>query len=458
MPSFSTPLSGLNADSQDLSVIANNLANLNTVGYKADVTNFQDLFYQQIGTNGAGNPIQVGVGTQISGISGNFTQGSIETTGVPTDIALEGSGFITLENNGLQEFTRAGDLTVAANGALMTADGGLVQGYQAINGVINTNQTLGAISIPAGLTSPPNATSNVALTLNLNSGTAIAPSPASQQSGTGINPSTVLATGKTLTFTDGTNAFTYSSSQVDQRKAGHLAQAIQVAFQELGVFKASNTKVPLRDADAMPFEKAQEVENTQLTADLGRIVNPMKGILTGAAEAQSLHDAQEAIQKALHPEIEQSEVSMLLRREGLTISLKEAGFYNSGAPTIRPDSLGAISRLVQVLKERPENLRIEGHTDDVPIHNSRFASNWELSSARATEMIRLLITQYGFDPSRLSAAGYAEFHPIAPNTTADGRAQNRRVDIVVLAPMQIPANPGVSEPSSQQSGSSAHVP
>jgi len=244
----------------------------------------------------------------------------------------------------------------------------------------------------------------------------------------------------------------YSSSQVDERKAGHLAQAIQVAFQELGVFKASNTKVPLRDADAMPFEKAQVVENTQLTADLSRIVNPMKGILTGAAEAQSLHDAQEAIQKALRAEIEKNEVSMLMRREGLTISLKEAGFYDSGTATIRPDSLGAIARLVTVLKERPENLRIEGHTDDVPIHNSRFASNWELSSARATEMIRLLITQYGFDPSRLSAAGYAEFHPIAPNNTADGRAQNRRVDILVLAPVQMPAAAGTSGPDSQPSG------
>jgi len=249
----------------------------------------------------------------------------------------------------------------------------------------------------------------------------------------------------------------YSSSQVDERKAGHLAQAIQVAFQELGVFKASNTKVPLHDPDAMPFEKAQVVENTQLTADLGRIVDPMKGILTSAAEAQSLRDAEEAIQKALHAEIDQKEVSMLMRREGLTISLKEAGFYDSGAATIRPDSLAAISRLAGVLKERPENLRIEGHTDNVPIHNSRFASNWELSSARATEMIRLLITQFGFDPSRLSAAGYAEFHPIAPNSTPDGRAQNRRVDIVVLAPVQIPANPDVKEPA-PQSGSPAPPP
>src|SRR5579863_5591691 len=137
MPSFSTPLSGLNADSQDLSVIANNLANLNTVGYKADVTNFQDLFYQQIGTNGAGDPVQVGVGTQISAVSGEFTQGSIEATGVPTDVAIQGAGFITVDKGGLQEYTRAGNLSIAADGSLLTPDGGQVQGYQAVNGVIN---------------------------------------------------------------------------------------------------------------------------------------------------------------------------------------------------------------------------------------------------------------------------------------------------------------------------------
>ena len=113
--------------------------------------------------------------------------------------------------NGLQEFTRAGDLSVGANGALLTADGGLVQGYQAVNGVISPSQTLGAISIPAGLISPPNPTSNVAITLNLDSGTQIAPSPASQQTGTGITPSTVLNTGSVLAISDGTNTFSYTT-------------------------------------------------------------------------------------------------------------------------------------------------------------------------------------------------------------------------------------------------------
>ena len=92
-----------------------------------------------------------------------------------------------------------------------------------------------------------------------------------------------------------------------------------------------------------------------------------------------------------------------------------------------------MKRIAEVLNAQPNNIRIEGHTDNVPIHNSHFASNWELSTARATEMIRLFITRYNISASRLSAAGYAEYHPAVSNQTAEGRAQNRRVDVVVLA-------------------------
>jgi flagellar hook protein FlgE len=211
MPSFSTPLSGLNADSQDLSVIANNLANLNTVGYKDATINFQDLFYQQIGTNGSGDPVQVGVGVTISAISGNFTQGSIQATGVPTDVAIQGNGFLVTAHKGVQEFTRAGNLSVAADGSLETADGGLVQGYEAVNGTISPSQTLGAVSVPQGLISPPNPTSNVSVTMNLDSATPVAPSPASQQSGGGIAPATILRTGSVLTISDGTNTMSYTT-------------------------------------------------------------------------------------------------------------------------------------------------------------------------------------------------------------------------------------------------------
>ncbi|HSZ18210.1 MAG TPA: flagellar motor protein MotB [Candidatus Acidoferrum sp.] len=254
----------------------------------------------------------------------------------------------------------------------------------------------------------------------------------------------------------------YSSSQVDKRKAGRLALAIQVAFQELGVFQTSNTKIPLKDEDAIPFENVQVVENINKDTDLKRIVNPMKGVLSSASESQSLQEAQAAIQRALDPEIHRHEVTMSMRREGLVVSLKEMGFFDSGSATVRPGSLDAISRLAVVLKQRPENLRIEGHTDNIPIHTARFASNWELSTSRATDLIQLLIMQYGLPPSHLSAAGYGEFHPVADNGTPEGRAQNRRLDVVILAPFQPVApsqqngNPRVPEPAGALEPSVGH--
>jgi chemotaxis protein MotB len=234
----------------------------------------------------------------------------------------------------------------------------------------------------------------------------------------------------------------YSSSQVDKRKAGHLAMAIQVAFQELGVFQASSSKVPLKDDEAMPFEKVQIIENINKETDMKRIVNPMKGILTSASPSQeqaqtlSLQKAQEEIQKALDPEIQRHEVAMSVRGEGLVVSLREMGFFDSGSPSIRPKSLDAIGRLANVLKERPESLRIEGHTDNIPIHTARFANNWELSTARATGLIQVLISTYGILPNRLSVAGYAEYHPVSSNETPEGRAKNRRLDVVILTPFQ----------------------
>ncbi len=173
MASFSTALSGLDSESQALSVISNNLANLNTVGYKAADPEFQDLFYQQIGTSGDGNPVQVGVGATIGSIPALFTQGGVESTGVPTDVAIQGNGFFVVDNNGTQTYTRAGNFTVGANGNLMTPDGSVVLGYPAVSGTISANQTLAAISIPSGAVSPPKSTANLQVGMNLDAGAAI---------------------------------------------------------------------------------------------------------------------------------------------------------------------------------------------------------------------------------------------------------------------------------------------
>jgi chemotaxis protein MotB len=125
------------------------------------------------------------------------------------------------------------------------------------------------------------------------------------------------------------------------------------------------------------------------------------------------------------------------------ISLREAGFFDSGSAGVKVGSQQAFSRMAALLGERQYNLRIEGHTDNVRIHNTQFTSNWELSTARSTEMIRLLIMKYGFAPQRLSAGGYGEYHPIASNSTEAGRALNRRVDVVVVGKRE--AQPGASD-------------
>src|SRR5215472_1141662 len=109
MGSFSIALSGLQADTVSLNTIGNNLANLNTTAFKGQGTTFEDLFYQQIGTSGSGNPLQVGAGTRVSGTATNFLQGSILPTGTSTDVALSGDGFFVVQQGGVQSLTRAGN-------------------------------------------------------------------------------------------------------------------------------------------------------------------------------------------------------------------------------------------------------------------------------------------------------------------------------------------------------------
>ncbi|MGH9394460.1 MAG: flagellar hook protein FlgE [Terriglobales bacterium] len=173
MPSFSVPLSGLDASSQALTLIANNLANLNTPGYKSASSQFTTLFYQNLGTSGNGDPLQEGTGTQVGAISTNFTDGAVNPTGINSNAAIQGDGLFVVSANGQQQFTRAGDFTVSSQGLLQTADGAQVQGYQAANGVVNANGPLGSLQVGSGVNSPARATANVQLGLNLDSNSAV---------------------------------------------------------------------------------------------------------------------------------------------------------------------------------------------------------------------------------------------------------------------------------------------
>jgi flagellar hook protein FlgE len=211
MPDFSIPLSGLTAESTALSAIANNLSNQSTTGYKDTQVQFSDLFYQSLGTTGSGDPIQVGAGTEVSGMPSLFTQGDISATGVPTDVAIQGTGFFAVQNSsGVIDYTRAGDFSVDANNFLVTSDGQQVLGYPAVNGVVDTGAGIAPLQLGAGTISPPTPTANVELTANLDASAAVGTTFSTPVQ---IYDSLGAAHTLTATFTNtGPNAWSYSLS------------------------------------------------------------------------------------------------------------------------------------------------------------------------------------------------------------------------------------------------------
>lgn len=225
---------------------------------------------------------------------------------------------------------------------------------------------------------------------------------------------------------------TYSASQVDKRRVGQLAVAIQVAFQQMGIFDSSNSRPELVHTEPMPFAAVQIVENVERIQNVGRIVNSPRDKVSEFPERSNLDEVQKQLQSALANQIGRHTVSVTPTKEGIVVSLKEAGFFDSGSSALRPEAIPTLTDIVKVIGPGRLQIRIEGHTDNVPIHSARYDSNWELSTARATEIIKLLITRYSITPNRLSASGYGEYFPVASNQTAEGRSQNRRVDLVIL--------------------------
>lgn len=175
MSAFSIPLSGLAASSDSLNVIANNLSNLNTDGYKDESLNFADVFNQVQGVSGNGDPIQIGSGVQIDGQTSNLTNGTVSNTGISSNVALQGNGFFVVQSagNGLTSFTRDGDFTVNSQGQLVSQSGQLVMGYPAVNGVVSTSSALGPISVNQASNIPAVSTSSFSMDTNLNAGASV---------------------------------------------------------------------------------------------------------------------------------------------------------------------------------------------------------------------------------------------------------------------------------------------
>jgi len=219
----------------------------------------------------------------------------------------------------------------------------------------------------------------------------------------------------------------YAFARADQKKQVEIPIAIDAAFKSLGLF-ADSTRTPSHNPTSSAGKDAAPIP-----------MNIVMGeeVLSPAAVKNDLEAIRRDLSQRLSNQVAQHTVAIKMGRGGLVISLREAGFFESGSARPRPETITTLKQVAAALGRTPYDLRVEGHTDNIPIHTTEFDSNWELSSARATGIARSLLGLHVIPADRIAAAGFAEFHPVDSNATPEGRANNRRIDLVVLPRTQV---------------------
>lgn len=176
-------------------------------------------------------------------------------------------------------------------------------------------------------------------------------------------------------------------------------------------------------------------KNSSTTNDLNKdstTADSDKISFSSQMEKKEFEKLRDKIQDIMDESDIKSSVKITTENRGLVISFSENLFFDSGDAKIKRNMNKTLSKIAKLLNSTDNHILIEGHTDNVPIHNSKYSSNWQLSSERATNVLEYLIKKYDISPSRLSAVSYGEYKPVASNETSEGRKQNRRVNIVLL--------------------------
>jgi chemotaxis protein MotB len=213
----------------------------------------------------------------------------------------------------------------------------------------------------------------------------------------------------------------FASAYRDAREVRRVSQAIHKGFDEMEPFpQGSGNTIGARTNYAA----------TAVVEDLSHENSPERNTTTGSV--LDIAELRRQLEAAIGQELRNHEVDLRVTPEGFVISLHEMGFFASGRADLLPGASAKIKRIATVLVQHGLQIRVEGHSDEQPIHNPRFNSNWELSTARAMAVLLLLINKSGLPPSNISVAGYAQYRPVASNATPEGRQMNRRVDLVVV--------------------------
>jgi len=215
----------------------------------------------------------------------------------------------------------------------------------------------------------------------------------------------------------------FASSYHDKQTIVRVSTAVKNGFQEMGTFSGGTAAPGSVPSGASSIHKPLDPIDTEG----GKDKSPLPGAGIDPVELNA------KLSQALGKELDRQEVSLRMTPEGFVISLHELGFFDSGDSRLLPGAAETIKHIAGILTQYGLDMRVEGHSDNVPIHNAIFNSNWDLSTARALAVATMLLNESGVDPKRISIAGYAQYHPAASNDTPEGRRANRRVDIVVVS-------------------------
>ena len=216
----------------------------------------------------------------------------------------------------------------------------------------------------------------------------------------------------------------FASSQTDKSKAKQVSEAVEKALKE-----GSSVSIPPAVAKVLGGTVDDRGQgNAQMHGPGGA----QKAAKEEQPDVMELGISLKMLSTQLADEIKEGKVEVSMTPRGIVVSLKQAAFFPSGTDAVDLTTMPTLQKVAGALKAVSNPVRIEGHTDSVPIHTARFRSNWDLSAARSIAIMEALSTHFEIAAERLSIAGYADTVPVADNATAEGRARNRRVDLVIL--------------------------
>jgi chemotaxis protein MotB len=242
----------------------------------------------------------------------------------------------------------------------------------------------------------------------------------------------------------------FATSQTDKARAQQVSDSVKDAMSKGGVAAAVHEIL-----GGTVDEKGKG--NAQMKGPGGsqKSKEDPKPVPPAVAE---LLPSMQYLSRELEAEIHQGKIEIHFEPRGLVISLRQAAFFPSGGDAIDPKTHPAIEKIAQSIRALPNSVRLEGHTDSIPIHTARFRSNWELSAARGIAMMELLSGHFEIPRQRMAIAGYADTAPLDSNDTEEGRAHNRRVDIVILNQQAITTEPRASGSGAAPTGAAATEP